>query len=110
MLIIEYDPINGEIVPDGKVREWADDLVKEHEEWKEEDYVDDMVVVIGSVVMLDMTRALIVKKRLDHKEVTYSYYDLKQTPDKFGSLRQWPKGFCDTYDNILEELIGWDLM
>ena len=102
MLIIEYDPINGEVVPDGLVRDWADTLVKQYEE------VITMTVVIGSVVMLDMTRVLIMRKKLDHKKVTYRFGHFDQTPDKYGSPRILPEGFGDIYNDILGELL-WGL-
>lgn len=102
MLIIEYDPINGEVVPDGKIREWADDLVKEYEE------LLTMTVVVGSLIMVDMTRVLIMKEKLDHKDVIYRFGGFDQSPDKRGNLRQWVEGFGDIYSDILAELIGWD--
>lgn len=105
MLVIEYDSINGEVVPDGCVREWADKLVETYK-----GRVVDMTVVIGSVVMIGATRLLVAKKKLNHEEVVYRFGNFgDQSPDKNGMLRTWPEGFCDFYDDILEELIGWSI-
>lgn len=104
MLVIEYDSVNGEVVPDGCVWEWADRLVETHEEF------GDLTVVVGSVVMIDATRLLIAKEKLNHEEVVYRFGNFDdQNPDKNGMLRVWPKGFCDFYDDMLEELIGYNL-
>lgn len=103
MLIIEYDSVNGEVVPDGHVREWADGLVKEYKE------LGDLTVIVGSVLMIDMTRLLVAKKKLDREEVVYRFGDLDQSPDKNGMLRVWPKGFCDFYNDILGGLIDCNL-
>lgn len=102
MLIIEYDSIDGEVVPDGHVRGWADDLAEGHKGSK-----NSIHIVVGSVLMIDATRLLVAEKKLDHREVIYRFGNFDQNPDKNGMLCTWPKGFCDIYDDILEELLGW---
>lgn len=103
MLIIEYDSVNGEVVSDGKVREWADRLVKVYKDRKS---ARNLTVIVGSVLMVDMTRLLVMKGKLNHEEIVYRFRDLDQSPDKYGTLRTWPKGFCDLHNDILTDLIS----
>lgn len=103
MLIIEYDSINGEVVPDGCVQEWANKLIEKYGE------SGDLTVVVGSVLMIDATRLLVAKGKLNREEVVYRFGDLNQSPDKSGMLRVWPKGFCDFYTDILGGLIDYNL-
>lgn len=106
MLIIEYDPINGKVVPDGKVRGWADKLIEMYEKQK----LGNLVTTVGSVLMVDATRLLVMKEKLNHGEVIYRFSNFAdQSPDKSGMLRTWPKGFCDFYDDILEELLDYSM-
>ena len=99
MLIIEYDPINGTVIPDGLIKDWADNLVKTS---------TNMNITVGSSLMIDTTRALIAKKKINHKEIIYRFKKQDLKPDKNGRLSVWPKGFCDTYDDVLEELLWID--
>jgi len=102
MLKIEYDPRNGKVVPDAFVKSWADDVVKAYEE------VLSMHVTVGSSLMIDATRVLIMKGKIDCKEIVYQFENLDLEVGKDGRLPIWPEGFCDVYDNILEELIECD--
>ena len=99
MLIITYDPINGKVIPDGLIKGWADEVVKDYKK------VIDMNIIISSSVMIDATRVLIMKGKLDYKETIYRFRGLDLGVDKNGRLSVWPEGFCDIYGNILEELI-----
>ena len=100
MLIITYDSINGKVVSDGFIKSWADDVVEAYKK------VISMNITVGSSVMIDATRILIMKGKLDYKEVIYRFKGLDLKVDKNGRLPVWPEGFCDIYDNILEELLG----
>lgn len=102
MLIITYDPIDGEVVSDGLIKNWADKIVEDYKE------VINMSITVGSGVMIDATRVLIMKKKLNYKEVNYRFKGLNLKVDKNGRLPVWPVGFCDVYDNILEELLEID--
>jgi hypothetical protein len=100
MLTIIYDPTSGKVVPDDFIQGWADDVVKVYKE------VTDMHITVGSSVMIDATRVLIRKGKLDYKETIYQFKGLELGVDKNGRLPVWPGGFCDVYDDILEELVG----
>lgn len=104
MLIIEYDSVIGEIVPDGHVRDWAESIAESYAMCKEPK--DLLHTTVSSVLMVDAIRLLIMKGEINHKEVVFRFEGHDLEVDKNGMLRVWPKGFCDIYDNILEELLG----
>jgi hypothetical protein len=102
MLTITYDSINGKVISDGLIKDWADTVVRAYKE------VVNMNIAVGSSVMIDATRVLVIKGKLDYKETVYRFKGLDLKVNKHGRLPVWPEGFCDVYDNILEELLGLD--
>lgn len=109
MLVIKYDPINGKVVSDGLIKDWADNILKKYTKLKSIKIVKEKTVImnitVGLSVMIDATRVLIMKGKLNYKEVFYQFRGLNLRVDKNGRLPVWPEGFCDVYDDILEELI-----
>lgn len=105
MLIIEYDTLEGRVIPDGNVLEWADNLAETYNK------IDsgDLTIIVSSAIMIDATRLLIKEKKLNHKEVTYKFEEQNIEVDKRGTLRIYPEGFCNTHYNILARLIDWGL-
>lgn len=99
MLTITYDPTNGKVVSDGLIKDWADKIVEDYKE------LIDMNITVGSGVMIDATRVLIMKGKLNYKEMVYRFKGHNLKVDKNGELSAWPKGFCDVHNNILAELI-----
>jgi len=101
MLIVEYDPIKGKVVPDGEVRKWADNVIEMHERNK------GLHTTAGSVIMIDAIRVLVMKGKLAGEKIIFRF-EGKDLEVERGYLKHWPKGFCDTYDEILEDLLGWN--
>lgn len=66
---------------------------------------DLLHIIISSVLMVDAIRLLIMKGEINHKEVVFRFEGRDLEVDKNGMLRVWPKGFCNIYDDILEELL-----
>lgn len=99
MLTITYDPTNGKVVSDGLIKDWADKVVEDYKK------LIDMNITVGSGVMIDATRVLIMKGKLNYKEMVYRFRGLDLGVDKNGRLPVWPEGFCSVYDDILEELL-----
>lgn len=100
---IEYDPTTGKAVKDGELHEWANDIV--------ERYKTDKSVTrkIATETCVDILRTKVNNGDIDHKDIVFIYKDDEIVVDKFACLSHYPKGFCETTTNLLEELIGWKI-
>lgn len=102
---LTYDPINGDVVPDGRIDEWIDNLCSNN---SQKDSVD---VCIGSETILVELRARHSEKRLNlGSSLVYidnnNNYDFVLIGiDKEGKLDYFPRGFCDYVDKALERLL-----
>jgi hypothetical protein len=95
-----YDPIDGTVVPDGKIDSFLD-------------LVEDLVIVGSETMMLEL-RARHMEKRIKITSLIY-----REPPDEFGPnetllefddggrIVTWPRGFCDKADDCLARLLGW---
>jgi hypothetical protein len=106
MLVIRYDSVYGHTVPDGLVEEYVNGAcaVQTSQE--------DIILTIGSSVLLDAFRLSVKEGRLFHTNVSFEFQHSQQITltiqhNTRGDLQEWPKGFCDTYDKILERLVDW---
>jgi hypothetical protein len=102
-LIIEYDPILGDVMPDGKVQQYIDDTIvllrnTEHSAL-------EVKAVVGSVVLFDAFRVAIHEEKIDHKDVTIRFQEKDYKLDKNARMTYWPEGLCDVYDDILDRLV-----
>ena len=111
MLIIEYDPIKGKTISDGLVEKWANNILKKYTEFKAIKIVKEETVImnitVGLSIMVDAIRVLIAKGKLSHKEVLCKFERQIIRIDKYGTMSDYPKGFCDAHNNILIKLLGW---
>jgi hypothetical protein len=104
MLRVFYDPINGDSVPDGKCA----DKAKACELMAKSD--TDFEIILSSEVAIAAIRVLIRAGDipLDRIQVYYrdstAHYEEQINFDKDGRSPNWPKGFCDTYQDFLMEL------
>lgn len=101
-LIINYDPINGEAVPDRKVYSYVKELFVVAEARSE-----PMQVTIGSCIIIEEVRALISEGALSHEDIVFKFEGKELLCDKFGFLAHWPiwpVGFGDAYCNILKRI------
>ena len=99
-LTINYDPINGEVEPDGKIASYVKHLACIAE------VRSSLEITVGSALIIDEIRALIIEGTLSHKDIVFKFKGEEIHPSKDGTISYWPKGFCDVYDNILERLLG----
>lgn len=100
--IIEYDSMIGDIVPDGKVQKYVDDMVlMVHNE----NLSSPIIIIVGSVVLLDALRVAIKEKRLDRNTTTIHFEGKDYKVDKNARMTHWPVGLCDVYDDILDRLV-----
>lgn len=107
-IIIDYDPKKGETIRDGELEDWAKKIVA----WYNDGTSKTLNLCVANEICIEMTRLQVKKKLINHKDLFFTYsnthgvdYEIKI--DKNGHLNQWPKGFCDYNDNILEGLLGW---
>jgi len=101
-IVIEYDPIEGEVRPDGKVWEYITEIIRLS---KNEYLTSPIVLVIGSTIILDAFRVAIKEERLYYKDVIIRFRRKNIVIDKDGKINSWPEGLCVVYDDILDRLL-----
>jgi len=92
---------NGKVVPDEQLEKWSEQVIKEHKNFG---YLN---IEVGSSIMVDMIRVLIVREKLKPEEVTF-FNRNKEEPIKInsaGRLSDWPSNFCSKGNELLYELI-----
>ena len=102
-----FDPINGHVVPDGKINEWANSL---HDCFLGTPIRD---LVVGSETMVHELRARHAEGKLKLTElVTFRCNGSTEPGDwiqmrigKDGNIDHWPNGFCDFTEAALFRLI-----
>lgn len=98
-LYITYDPEFGEVVPDGRVLNWANELEKH----VDKSYPNDVKVSVGSEVMLDVIRLWMVRGLFDYRN-TYLIFDGKTVEfNEYGNLEKFP---TMTTFNILRDIMS----
>lgn len=70
-------------------------------------YTRDKNIRTSSEILIDAARCLVRRGTIDYKNILFVFDGLEIRCDKFGSLEEWPKGFCDIRNNYLAELCGW---
>lgn len=104
MLIIKYDPKKGKVVSDGLVKGWAKGVIENYQKGGQPVTVH---ISVGATVMIDAIRVLVMEKRINYKEILCEFKKQTIRMDKYATMSDYPKGFCDTHTDILIELIGW---
>lgn len=97
-LIIEYDPDKGITLPDNKYEKYVNDAIANREITPH--------VVIGSELLLTLFRCAVVKNKIKHSDLKFMFKGKIIDVDKYGTCREWPKGFDDIGINALEVLMG----
>jgi len=100
MINLIYDPINGQVVPDGKINEWADNL-------------QDGDVIVGAETMVHELRARHAEGKLEIAELITFRRDGSDVPGDWfqmsicpaGGIDHWPRGFCDFTMDALYRLL-----
>jgi len=69
--------------------------------------VKNQHIKVSSELMVELTRLLVIRKIIKSDQIIYKYKDEFISIKKDGGLVNWPKGFCDNKDLILEELIDF---
>ena len=103
-ITIKYDPNNGYVFPDGKAQDWVKKTVANFNDIPTEENLEWNITVC-SELLIDMFRLEIAKGNIDHKIVKFGYKGSEIDVDKFGTLIEWPEGFCNTVEKILVQLL-----
>lgn len=101
MLTIEYDPINGSAVPDGKAVAFATEAVNAHQMSPR-----DETVVISNELVVDAFRVLVVRKVIHHTDIQFKYKNIIIRACPTGQLDAWPDGFCSNAETLLLEMLN----
>ena len=104
MLKIIYSQ-DGEHMADRTVKSWVSNLVNNYVEGV------DLTIIVSNELIVETIRVEVKHGNIDCKEVLFfngedDEFGIKI--DRGGYLDEWPEGFCDFRDNILETLLGWD--
>lgn len=98
-LVIEYDSMLGDVMPDGKVQKYVDDTIIMLGN------AEQINLKVGSVVLFDAFRVAIHDERIDYRDVTVHFGEKDYKLDKNARMNNWPVGLCDVYDDILDKLV-----
>lgn len=64
-------------------------------------------ITVANELMVELTRLLVVRKIIEPHQIIYKYKDQYIKISKDGGLKRWPKGFCDNWNSLLDELIDF---
>jgi len=101
-LYVEYEPITGTPTPDGLVAKVVDEAV---------DHVtnpnsgSDYMIVTSSELVITEVRVRVKQGQLDTALTSIYYEGEEVVMHSNGRFANWPKGFCDTWDNQLDKLL-----
>lgn len=101
MLTIVYDPINGIVCSDGMVEAQMNAEIQIFRNWK-----GDRKIMVTHNLMVTYLRVLVKRKVISPDEIVFNFGDETILCDANGKLSAWPKGFCDMWDNYLDELVS----
>lgn len=98
-LVIEYDSMLGDVMPDGKVQKYVDDTIIMLGN------AEQINLKVGSVVLFDAFRVAVCEKKLSRENVTIRFDGKDYELDTGGKISNWPVGLCEVYDDILDRLV-----
>lgn len=87
--IFEYDPNKGAALTDGQVKGYADMLISSAL------LVEKAEFIIGCGAVILHIRVAIAEGKLPYEETVFKFKDEIIKVSKTGSLKKWPKDFCD---------------
>ena len=112
MLILRYDPLDGKVMPDGRLFDQVNGVIGLYNEQKKLTNVFDYTYTFGSEMFLTAFRVALMEGKFDNTQVEASYMEngaeTRIPITKQGRLLYWPPGFCDKNEEMLSALIGWD--
>lgn len=101
-LYIEYEPVKGTPTPDGLVAKVVDDAV---DFVTNQDSGSDYMIVTSSELVINEIRVRVKQGELCTALTSIFFKGEEVVMHSNGRLANWPKGFCDTWDNQLDKLL-----
>lgn len=97
-LIVEFNGDNGVALPDNKSQQYVDDVILNRE--------ITPYVTIGTDLLITLFRCAVVEKKIKHTDLKFMFKNKIIDVGKYGTCREWPKGFGDVSDNALDVLLA----
>lgn len=101
-IVLEYDPIKGKVVPDGRVHRYVNDIIFTSQN---PNVTSNAVIVIGSVIIIDAFRVTVKEKILNNEDVIIRFEGKDYELDTRGKMSNWPAELYYVYDDILDRLL-----
>lgn len=100
MITVHYNSNGGFSFPDGKCESWVNKQI-------ENDLLSagDTYVSVGTSLLIDCFRVAICEGKLDPKNIQFMFRGDVLVHDDDGRINDWPHGFADVGDRILERLL-----
>ena len=99
-IIVEYDANSGYTFPDGQAEKWVDNMIQIARDGRKE-----VKFQVSSALLVDYFRVKLARGELSMNEVEFVYEGQTLVHNEYGRFENWPKGFCDRTDKVLEELL-----
>ena len=96
-LTVEFDGDDGVALPDNKSRGYVDDVITNR--------ATTPYVVIGTELLLMLFRCAVVEKKIKHTDLKFMFEEKLIDVDRYGTCREWPKGFGDVGLDALDILV-----
>lgn len=96
-LTVEFNGDDGVVYPDNKSQKYVDDVIANR--------ATTPYVVIGSDLLLTLFRCAVVEKKIKHTDLKFMFKEKVIDIDKYGTCREWPKGFGNASLDALEVLV-----
>lgn len=100
---IEYDPLNGAAVNDGKVDDYWQAVVDGFTIYHNEGIGWVQIPKFATENIFYRARIALVRNEIDH--LTFVFRGEEIPVNKIGTIDHWPKGFLDSTETWLAELI-----
>ena len=107
MILVRYAEW-GTAVPDKGVQNWAK-MIQSAIEINRGNKNRDVVFCVSNSLPFTFLRLLIVQGKINHQEIKFLYHngdkDLHVSVNEYGAITDWPTGFCDMEQDVVEELL-----
>lgn len=97
MIILEYDSMEGLVLPEGKICEFVNQYISDNHD-------KDTHLVYSQELILDYFRLAVANSELDYNNVLVQYQDKIMTIDSNGRLDRWPMPTycCDVLSELFD--------
>lgn len=99
-LTVDYNANNGFSCVDGRTEEYADHFIAKFLKQN-----NDQTVTIASEIIIDFFRLRLAEGVIKKDQIKFTFDGETLEHDKLGTMRHWPKGYCDTAIAPVEQLL-----